>query len=229
MGVKNLIRFMRHIDGLYQHDIETYGLDQKVQDVLLIQFPDQNIIPKTLYRTIQEPITCRYWNSIASNKLTLSDMHELCSLLRGDVVSFRTGRSRGFDNTHGSYEFCYPIDDNWLDRIYEISDSSLPDPFEEMALIFREIIWTHPFSDGNGRLARALLNGSLARRGIISRPILGLNAIFDVFRQDIGESLRISISTGEVSLLRNTIVQCLVRAEVAIRIIGAREYEELSN
>jgi Fic family protein len=62
-------------------------------------------------------------------------------------------------------------------------------PFPLGMPAFCYFVYSRPLTDGNGRLARALLYGAIASRGILCSPALALAPIFTVNSDEIDESL----------------------------------------
>ncbi|WP_375397384.1 Fic family protein [uncultured Sphingomonas sp.] len=68
-----------------------------------------------------------------------------------------------------------------MKRLYA---AGLP-PVTEAVAVYAHTVFAHPFRDGNGRLARALIYGPLRRGGLVSSPCLGLGPTFDLCRRPL--------------------------------------------
>jgi len=136
-------------------------------------------IRKVFYRLAQEPIIYSYWNHLRQSPLAVSDMLSLASMLNGAAVTCRLNEMTSFlgaDDGHLLYE---TVDQckSWSRDIADLDD--LPgDPIKKALYRFARIIMAHPFTDANGRFARAALQGGLGRYGRIATPCLALAPTF---------------------------------------------------
>lgn len=94
----------------------------------------------------------------------------------------------------------FPYDDDtklWFDRIIEAERELRFSPFALACKVFAEVILSHPLGDGNGRLARALFSGSLARGAGLACPILPLGPVCYANRPRLVEGLRSLAISGD--------------------------------
>lgn len=64
----------------------------------------------------------------------------------------------------------------WLDRI-EAVEQTHPHPFASACFAYAQTVLSHPYQDGNGRLARAMYQRSLGRSGLLAGPLLPLGPL----------------------------------------------------
>lgn len=128
---------------------------------------------------------------------TLIKMMHQC-LMRGEVrgsdlrpgqyrlsQAYISGEQRGFNNAR----FVPPPGEHVqssIDALFRfVHDQSSAFPAVIVAALTHYQFETiHPFSDGNGRLGRMLIQVQLNRAGLMERPIVDLSSFFDRFRQD---------------------------------------------
>lgn len=68
-------------------------------------------------------------------------------------------------------------------------NSKEKDPLIQLAIFFAQLLVIHPFMDGNGRLARALVPIILCQKGLIRQPLFNMNAYFKKHRLKYFEKL----------------------------------------
>ena len=83
-------------------------------------------------------------------------------------------------------------------------------PVVQSAKIHKEIVTVHPFSDGNGRVARLAMNTLLIQHGYI--PV----QIYPVIRQDYIDSLRCAQTQGDDSDFIELILQQEIESQKEI-------------
>lgn len=68
-------------------------------------------------------------------------------------------------------------------------NSSAKDPLVQLAIFFAQLLIIHPFTDGNGRLARALVPVILFNKGVIARKKFDMTGYFKKHRLKYFEKL----------------------------------------
>ncbi|QNQ10702.1 Fic family protein [Sphingomonas alpina] len=152
-------------------------MDQKVQYHLEVE---KKLPPnrKVFNRRIQEPVLSGYWNSLKKFDFTPESSAFFVSLLCGKEVSLRTQGMRAFDDKNNKTIFeDYDPSQSWMNKIIDIRLKGY-DPVTEGIICYTIVIFAHPFLDGNGRFARSVFYGALARHGILRSPCLGMGAGF---------------------------------------------------
>jgi hypothetical protein len=143
------------------------------------------------YRLAQEPIVASYWPALQQAPMAPAAMLALASMLNGSEVEHRAGEmasTRGDGDDHLLYE-TIAQSRSWLADIARV-DGLPGDPLNKALYRFARIVMAHPFTDANGRVARAALQGGLARHGLIAAPCLALAPSFYARAGDIRLALR---------------------------------------
>ncbi len=142
-----------------------------------------------------EPVAISYWPRLAGMDLDVERAQKIVSALttQAQVVRTREGVGRSASGNVG-FE---PPDRarEWLDRLKEAQ--AKPELASVMpAYVFASTIMAHPFADGNGRLARLLTLGALARLAGWDGPIVGLAPSFYRRAESMGAALDELTFTG---------------------------------
>jgi hypothetical protein len=146
-----------------------------------------------LLRPALEPLLLAHWNKLKSFAMTEPQMASFCSLLHGSKQQARTRDSYGlWDNVR--FEPAEQARSWWSDIRAAASrpelNSLLP------AYAFARTIIGHPYPDGNGRLARALVHASLARTTGLAAPALPLAPAFYMHGAKIAAAIRELSASG---------------------------------
>ncbi|HEX4694375.1 Fic family protein [Sphingomonas sp.] len=160
-----------------------FGLEQTVQALIEERWPDR-ITRKPFYRPTPEPALLGCWDAIGTASFVGENLLDFVSVIRGADAEIRTGEiCAGGDGDNGvlfeKADFA-----RWADRVKSLYALALP-PVTEAIAIYAHTVFAHPFRDGNGRLARALIYGSLRRGGLVPGPCLGLGPTFDLCRRPL--------------------------------------------
>ncbi len=99
----------------------------------------------------------------------------LASCLVGQTVTVRKGGMRTTLAMRGvTATFPEPVDiAGWRERLLSAPEL-IGDPFVLACYIYAELVLSHPLTDGNGRVGRALFQGTLVRTLGLSAPCLPL-------------------------------------------------------
>lgn len=100
-----------------------------------------------------------------------------------DVGRFRTKRGWiGVEGCKIDEAYFYPPNVTAMRRslknLQTYFQSKEKDPLVQLAIIVAQFLEIHPFIDGNGRVARALIPLFLYKKGLISQPIFSLSGYF---------------------------------------------------
>lgn len=115
------------------------------------------------YRPAVEPLLYANRADLAPDRVTHASVDTFMSLLRGHPITRREVSSRSIPDAEGRFA-SYPAPDYarlYLERIAAEAKRATG-PIERAFYVFAEAITSHPYTDGNGRLARALMFASLA-------------------------------------------------------------------
>jgi hypothetical protein len=141
-----------------------------------------------------EPILASYRTILTSDTISVEDAVDLASALSSRSVDFRTGWMSGEANGRVAL-FERSVDPRAdLARLCSEDLAGIGDaaPF----YLFAKIIALHPFRDGNGRFARAMAAGGLARRTGTFRLMMPLAPAFYLAAPEIARGLEAACLGG---------------------------------
>jgi len=128
--------------------------------------------------------------------MTETQLANLCSMMTGARQRARTkdsyGLMEGADVRFESAERAR----TWWPEIQAVANSRELAPLLP-AYCFARTIMAHPYPDGNGRLARALVHAALARAGNYTAPLLPLAPAFYMNAAKVAAALRRLSDTGD--------------------------------
>jgi hypothetical protein len=107
-------------------------------------------------------------------------------------------------------------DADWEQSILD-AEQALDGPLARAAFAYGWTVLVHPYQDGNGRLARALFQVSLARSGLISTPVLPLGPLVYANHRPHDLALRRLGVTGDWSPLLEVLVGLTEKAAAYAR------------
>ena len=198
------------VNAAYAEPWHCFGLETKAAYILSKEAADTAPF-KAYYRPPSEPILWSFWPELNQLSMKPERALELASLLTGKKQSFRTKPIFGFDEHGRKFRFAPPPGRACLDDMPH--DREVKQCLEaELADIFLHVIYAHPFTDGNGRFARALLIGLLARCGLITSPCLPLSSVFHSQLKEIGAAVRFAARTGNTMFLQARLSEAINRA-----------------
>lgn len=128
-------------------------------------------------RPAVEPALRVVWPSFTGSGSRLA-MQALLSDLLAEPAVERQGPCATVRARDGTRSVFPPATEaaGWLERI-EAAERSNPDPFAMACFAYAQTVLSHPYQDGNGRLARAMYQRSLGRSGLLSGPLLPLGPL----------------------------------------------------
>jgi hypothetical protein len=183
----------RGVAARYAAPASTFGLELKIAYMLEAKGREAATterLRRPFYRLAQEPIIWSWWSALQQAPLAEDAMLGLASILNGEPVSYR--RKEMFSTgAPGAAGLRYEAPDRaqtWRDDI-AASDRNSGDPIKKALYRFARIVAAHPFTDANGRFARAALQAGLARGGLITTPCLALAPAFYLHAGDIRAGL----------------------------------------
>jgi hypothetical protein len=149
-----------------------------------------------LLRPAVEPLILANWKKLTSFEMTEPELANFCSLLCASKQRARTNDSYGlWEDADVRFE---PAEKaiSWWNDIRTVADrpglyALLP------AYCFARTVMAHPYPDGNGRLARALVHAALARITNYKAPVLPLAPAFYMNGAKIAAALRRLSNTGD--------------------------------
>lgn len=169
-------------------------------------------------RPAVEALLLAHWNKLKSFDLAEPQLANLCSLMCGTKQQARTHDSYGLmDGADVRFE---PAERarRWWNDIRSVAARQNMAPLLP-AYTFARTIIAHPYPDGNGRLARALVHAALARTTDYSAPLLPLAPAFYMNAGKVAAALRELSGTGDWERFNATFTDVLAHAaELARRI-----------
>lgn len=112
---------------------------------------------KFFLRPAYEPILFSFHGTINPNELNKARIDEMMSVMRGIPSAVRNSDAKSTKDEFGNFaqfpECIYAS--KYIDRIHR-GISIYKSPIERSAFVFAETVLSHPYSDGNARLARCL-------------------------------------------------------------------------
>lgn len=144
-------------------------------------------------RPAVEPLLLAHWSKLRNFEMSEEQVANLCSLLHGSKQQARTRHSYGlWDNVR----FEAPeLARRWWEDIQAAANEPELAPLLP-AYAFARTIIAHPYTDGNGRLARALVHASLARTAAYAAPFLPLAPAFYMHGAKLAGALRELSASG---------------------------------
>jgi hypothetical protein len=170
----------------------TFGLELKVAYLMEaegVTAPAERL-RRPFYRLAQEPIIWSWWDALQRVPLDAQTMLNLASILNGGSVAYRHKEiyAAGEPGRPGLIYETPERATNWIADI-AAADEAGGDPVKAAFYRYARIVFAHPFTDANGRIARAALQGGLARAGLIATPCLALAPVFHLHEESIREAI----------------------------------------
>lgn len=184
-------------------------------------------------------------STASSRALELADvLGAYRSLMGGDVSEhYYAGKLRDVQNWIGGPN-AYPVGADYVppqpDRLRELMDDLLTflsrtdiDPLMQAAVGHAQFESIHPFTDGNGRIGRSLINGVLRFRNVTRTVSVPIAAALTASREEYFQAL-ITYRSGEESPIVRVIAEALQtavaearRSDASIAGLPARWKEQL--
>lgn len=147
-------------------------------------------------RPAVEPVLLDVWPEfVGKNMPPVSD---LTSDLLGRPAIERHGPSATVRCCDGTRSVFPPTAEaaDWLHRI-RAAEAGDPEPFALACFAYAQTVLSHPYNDGNGRLARAMYQRSLGRSGLLAGPLLPLGPLVYANHRVHDRALQHLGSTGD--------------------------------
>lgn len=132
---------------------------------------------KLLLRPAVEPLAISYWPRFSSFHFDKESALRLASAAAGRSIAYREKTMVGRSRT-GDVEF-ESVDDSalWLAKLLIVSRSEKMDVLLPI-FAFAQVIFAHPFSDANGRVARLMIHAALAAKFRLAAPVVAIAPTF---------------------------------------------------
>jgi hypothetical protein len=190
---------VRLLNGRYMdHPEACFGAEARAAFRLRGQAGQRFPIDRFMLRPPLEPVVLSYWDRFRARGFTQDAATALVSALSGAVVRPRTEGAVTRAQRGSEPTWRYPDPDHaagWLDRLYSLE----PDedaPFIYAAGCFAEVVRSHPYPNGNGRLGRAFFHGALAEVMGLTCPFLPLGPAMYLHAETLTQSLRTATRTN---------------------------------
>lgn len=186
-NIKQIEYRISEVDRLYRSNYECFGNELKLSflfDSSTLNHVDREqfiaLVRRLFLRTSFEPIVMSYWDHLCRSDLTFSAILPMVrALAMSPSVSIHGRRMSTLPDGSGrKVVFAAPSDTPSLDQILVAIDVGFPTAVERAIAAYYAFVICHPFTDGNGRAARALLLSRLAAAGLIASPCLPLGPLF---------------------------------------------------
>jgi hypothetical protein len=174
---------LRALQRFYPSVFSVLGHEQKMQ-MILDELKQHGDARSTYLRPPTEPLIMSTWSTNVHPQ-NLHQANSLASIILCKKAEGRTPEMQGIAEHGGRVKFeSIEKSSTWIKDIIRV-DQTERTPLEKAAYRFMRTISAHPFRDGNGRIARALIYGPFAAANILTLPILGITPIFDIHRLEL--------------------------------------------
>jgi hypothetical protein len=149
-----------------------------------------------MLRPAAEPLLLARWTKLRSFNMSEDEIANFCSLMCGSKQQARTKNSFGLWD---GGDVCFEPPEvalSWWKDIRAVAERVELAPLLP-AYCFARTIIAHPYPDGNGRLARALVHGALARTQGLMAPVLPLAPAFYKNGAKVAAALRDVSDSGD--------------------------------
>lgn len=182
---------IRRVAAHFAEPASTFGLELKVAHAIEARglACDEDRLRRPFFRLAQEPIVWSWWDALQRLPLDRAEMLMCASMLSGKPAAYRQAEmfSHGGGIAPHLYYEAQRQAGSWIADI-ATGDRAPGDPVRKALYRFARIIFAHPFTDANGRFARAALQAGLARDGLIATPCLALAPVFHLHAAAIREA-----------------------------------------
>ena len=145
-----------------------------------------------------EAVLVDHWHDMTKRPLGRADYNRIASDLTGKPMAPRTGPT-WCDSVSTGRPTEWPtaaVAAGWRERLTLGSETAVG-AFAAAVFAYGQTILSHPYPDGNGRLARALFTTTLAREAGLAAPTLVLGPIFYANHKRLAAAVRTVGIVGE--------------------------------
>jgi hypothetical protein len=199
--VASIAAAIGEVAGRYANPASTFGLELKLAYLIEsrgLGSADEDRTRRPFFRLAQEPVVWSWWDALQRTPLDRDEMLALASMLNGQPVRFREREMFSHGGGRAPHVYYERLAEAraWIDDI-AAADCADGDPVKTALYRFARIVCAHPFTDANGRFARAALQAGLARGGVIATPCLGLAPAFHLHAREIHAAFAALCSSGD--------------------------------
>lgn len=209
--------------------VSTFGLELRAATVMAMEAggSQRRILQRMLSRPAAEAVLFHVWPDLAKPGVDLLGIQKIASGLSAKSIAVARGRMRTTAGHRGEFTvYAPPEQRNELPtRLIEARATATDHPLASALVFFALTILAHPLNDGNGRLARALVHGTLAQGGLVRAPVLPLAPAFyaqaDVVRLALKELSRTGDRLTAVESLAGILNLSCALAEKTERLVAS--------
>ncbi len=138
------------------------------------------------------------WSRLLGEPISNHLADEIVAALTGESARPRSGQIASAPDGFGRRTVYAPPDvaAGWIDRV-NVAEAYHPEPFILACHAYAEVALSHPFADGNGRVARAMFQRTFARAGLLDAPLIPLGPLIYLNHKVVIASLVRLGTTGE--------------------------------
>jgi hypothetical protein len=151
-------------------------------------------------RPVSEVVLMDVWPLLRQDILTEAVASRIAVNLTGGPVRYRTAQISSAPDRLGRRTIYAPphIAAGWIDRINAAEAANVNAGHFILAChAYAEVALSHPFADGNGRVARAMFQRAFARAGLLDAPLIPLGPLIYLNHKVVIAALVRLGTTGE--------------------------------
>lgn len=180
--------------------LATFGLELKAAALAARRGSEkeQRAFIRFASRPAIEPALLVAWSRVTDRDTRPTALLQTASVLIGGKAQMASGRMRTAPDFAGQATlYAPPVQrDRWEETLRE-GRSKAPCPISRALFPYFVMILCHPLQDGNGRVGRALILGSLCADGLIQGPQIPLGPAFYRRAGQVAETMRALSATGD--------------------------------
>lgn len=200
-GLATLERRIRTLSDRSPNFVSTFGLELRAATVMAIggDSSARHVLQRLLSRPAAEAVLLHTWPQLSQPALELEAMRTIASGLAAKSLTLARGRMRTTAGPDGEFTVYAPAEqrNELTTHLAAARASAAEHPLASALVVFALTILAHPLTDGNGRLGRALVHGTLAQCGLIRAPVLPLAPAFYAQAAVVRSALRDLSRTGD--------------------------------
>lgn len=149
-------------------------------------------------RPPSELVLTGVWSRLLGEPISNNLADEIVAALTGESAGPRSGKVASAPDGFGRRTVYAPPDvaAGWVDRV-NAAEANHPNPFILASYTYAEVALSHPYADGNGRLARAMFQRAFARAGLLDAPLIPLGPLIYLNHKVVIAALVRLGTTGE--------------------------------
>ncbi|MBN8553591.1 MAG: Fic family protein [Caulobacterales bacterium] len=178
----------------------TFGLELKASHLVAIDGQEgrRQILNRHISRPAFEPILFHFCDKLCAHEIDIATMEGVASGAAARPIVRAVGEMRTSSSADGHYTLYAPLKERLrlTDCLNQLASETCYSPLTAALICYSMTIIAHPLVDGNGRLARALLFGTLRRARLIDAPIVPLGPAFYLHAGAVGPTMATLSQSG---------------------------------